>query len=481
MARTRRGRRRSAGFRVIASAVLLGAALVTLEGVARFVGPIPPQWQTKDPPGVIMAGHPTRLWGMAPGVGRNADAKATINELGLRGPVPVVPRPAGRQRILLVGDSTFFGHGVDDADTIGENLHRALLAAGVDADVVNGAIPGYSTEQTRLLLAEQGWGFEPTLLMIGNLWSDNNADGFRDADLLATRKFYAENPLSRSALYTLIASAIGRVRGGEGHIVTWTHQSTWPEDNARRVPLQDYARNLDTMAREAGERGIGVAFIAPVNKSIASSQPTVDAGWDPYFAAQRAVAEWHHVPLIASRDALTRDPAPTDDKFVDLMHPSAKGAADIGQEAADRLIAAGWPAQALLPTGSPFDAGGLVDVPPVNTPVQAARYSPQAHLFPATFDQKSPGDAPDPNVVPLSEATWGASGTVAGGTPPIQVRIVDSKGTTLSEVTLTGAAPFVLDVPRDIGVAEVIAVDSVGKRTSAEVARTGPPVVLTIP
>jgi len=75
------------------------------EGVARVVGPLTPTWQGNDPGGVIMVGHPTRLWGMGPGRRDNAGATATISEIGLREPVPTTPRPAGRQRILLLGDS----------------------------------------------------------------------------------------------------------------------------------------------------------------------------------------------------------------------------------------------------------------------------------------------------------------------------------------------------------------------------------------
>ena len=35
-----------------------------------------------------MAGHPTRLWGMGPGVRRNGSTVATIGADGLRAPAP---------------------------------------------------------------------------------------------------------------------------------------------------------------------------------------------------------------------------------------------------------------------------------------------------------------------------------------------------------------------------------------------------------
>ena len=82
---------RSLRFRLVASALMTTLVLGGLEAYARWVDPIVPQWQAPDAAGVIMTGHPTRLWGMAPGVRRNGDTTATINDLGLRGAVPVVP------------------------------------------------------------------------------------------------------------------------------------------------------------------------------------------------------------------------------------------------------------------------------------------------------------------------------------------------------------------------------------------------------
>ena len=189
-------RSRRLRFRVLASLVVLLVVAVGAEMAARAMGPVIPAWQPQTGVGVIMTGHPTRLWGMAPGVRQNFKVSATINELGLRGPVP---GPRTGERILLVGDSSFFGHGIADDATIAVVLEKDLRERGIDVDVVNAAIPGYSTEQTLLLLEEVGWGFDPTLLLSGNLWSDNNADGFRDADLLRTAAAFHGNPLAESS------------------------------------------------------------------------------------------------------------------------------------------------------------------------------------------------------------------------------------------------------------------------------------------
>ena len=163
------------------------------------------------------------------------------NKLGFRGPVPETPRPTGTERILVVGDSSFFGFGVSDGETLHYSLARALLERGVQADVINGAIPGYSIAQTRLWLEDKGWSLEPTLLIVANLWSDNNIDAFRDRDLLHSRRFAHLNPLAHSDFIRLLASFLPTT---ETRVVTWNPKTNWPGKRTRRVPVNEYVAML---------------------------------------------------------------------------------------------------------------------------------------------------------------------------------------------------------------------------------------------
>ncbi|MDP6932652.1 MAG: hypothetical protein QGG40_07025, partial [Myxococcota bacterium] len=266
-------------------------ASVVAELGARWVGPQLPSWRGADTKDVIMVGHSTRLWGMAEGVRNNAGATATINEAGLRGWLPEGPREEGEQRIMVLGDSTFFGHGVNDEETLQAVLEGRLQARGLNARVLNGGVPGYSTEQTRLVMEEVGWDMDPSLLVLGNLWSDNNWDLFRDKDLLRTARVF-HGPLARSSFYQLLAGFLDRLGGGDGaHIVTWTRTSEWPEEGVRRVSLRRYAENLDWLAREAARRGVGVLVLQPANvEVVGSNDPDSGFSWAPYFEAQRALA-----------------------------------------------------------------------------------------------------------------------------------------------------------------------------------------------
>lgn len=524
----RRASRRGKGFRIVASSVVLVATLGISEGLARLVAaPEIPVWRPAENADVVMGGNATRLWGMSEGVRKTVQTTATINAKGLRGAIPEVPRPSSRQRILLVGDSSFFGHGVSDSETIAVRLEAALKADGIDVDVVNGAIPGYSTEQTRILLDEVGWDMQPTLLLIANLWSDNNADGFRDVDLLRTAAVYQGNPLVHSALFQLIATAVDGARGGTaGHLVTWTKSSKWPAAKERRVPVQSYATNLDRMVRTAKERGAGAAFISPANQGLVTGEYKNGAGWDPYFTAQAAVAAWHHLPVASAVEALRADPAPVGDKFVDSMHPSALGANDIAVHVASVLTGAGWPGANLYGRDEPFDPSGLLDDSSVPPGGQSAKYSPQAQLFPAVWDEEGespdpdkqgarpgPGGEPEASMSPSQPGppappqgppgspppaadppaaaspaaapaapivAWDVAGTVSGGTGPFQVAVQSPEGRPLGFTSIPAAGAFSLHVRGTGETVTVTATSADGRSREVKVTRGAGPVEIAL-
>lgn len=479
--RTQRGQP-SVAFKLGGSVLLFSLAALGAELAARTVDLDGPRWRSEARAGVIMVGHPTRLWGMAPGLRDNAGAKATISESGLRAPLPEGPRSPDTERVMVLGDSTFFGHGVEDDETLPMQLAVALRSRGTVVEPINGAIPGYSTEQSMLLLQEQGWDLEPSLLIIGSLWSDNNVDGFRDADLLRTAAVHNHSALGRSAFYKLLVAWIDTMRPeSQARMVSWTTTSDWPESGSRRVPLARYVENLDRIVRDARDRGIGAAFIAPANDGMVSRRFRGTAGWDPYFDAQAKVAAWHGLPVIRILETFQGvADAGGGDLFLDEMHPTALGHRLLGDAVADGLIAAGWPEDRLLGRAEAFDGEGVSTDGLNMGGVADANRSPQAQLFAST----------EPNVGPqrrsgtpdgVDATDWILAGRVQGGTPPITVLVVSLDGGTESSVELAAPGSFDLAVSGSLTFVEVVARDAGGGESRLTVRPSRPEALLILP
>ena len=427
------------------------AILLTAEGVSRVLGPQIPEWQGGDQGAVVMGGHPTRLWGMNTGNRKVGSVSAFINEKGLRGELPELPRPAGRERVMLVGDSTFFGHGVEDDETVIEQTVRRLQHMGMDVDAVNGGIPGYSTEQTRMLMEEDGWALQPTLLLIGNLWSDNNFDHFRDADLLRTRQMWMQNPLSRSSLYLMVSALIDELTGDpHARIVTWTRSSELPDTGIRRVPLQRYAQNLDSLVRDAAERGIGAALVAPVNRQMAEGRVAGDVAWQPYFDAQKAVAAHHGIPHIELAPALIEAAKvhPGGDLYLDEMHPTPLGAGFFAEALTNGIVDAGWPDAALHGRSDPFDESALRDVIVGGVSLTVNELSPQANLYPGAATPRR--TAPADGGKSFEPEYWSVTGKVKGAPGAVMVRVTTPDGEVISaaELRQPGEFSFTLSLDR---------------------------------
>jgi lysophospholipase L1-like esterase len=80
-----------------------------------------------------------------------------IGSRGLRGPERPYEKPPGTRRIVVVGDSFAWGFGVEWADGLAARLEAALP----DTEVVDGAVSGYSTDQSLIWLRREGLRYEP--------------------------------------------------------------------------------------------------------------------------------------------------------------------------------------------------------------------------------------------------------------------------------------------------------------------------------
>ena len=328
--------------------------LALLEGAARLFP------EPGAPEVVVFKPHPTRIWALEEGDDMAAMVRVHIDADGLRKPA----RP-GREEapvILTVGDSSIFGHGVPDGETLHDHLQQQLEDGGLSTRVLCGAVPGYSTLQSERLLEEVGWARNPKMLVVANLWSDNNIDGFTDAALMTALQSptaQVERWMSMSALFRQTRQQLNQALGRP---TRW--KVSWPtasRQGVRRVPLPDYAAALGRIFEAARERQVAVVVLALSNTYLFAHGRNAATSWKPYFEAQKAMADAWQVPILDSLTALQKTGAPAKELFVDELHPSGKGHAAIASLIADLLLKQGWPPPPVPPAAPPSlpqDPGG---------------------------------------------------------------------------------------------------------------------------
>jgi len=291
-----------------------------------------------------LVSHPTRIWGLSSGQRRAFGEPYSVGEDGLR----EVEVSGAEHRVLTLGDSSIFGHGLSDDDTLHSQIRAAFSGRGYEVDVFCGGVPGYSTEQSLLLLEEVGWSLGPDLLVIGNLWSDYNYDYFVDKEWLeelASPVRVLDRLLWWSRLWTVVrgsrqpekATADGRLPVG------WVKTPYASNDDRHRVPLEDYRANLKALLSQSERRGVEVIFLAPSNRWLLSRGSETGEVWAPYFEAMAEVADVEGAPVVDATQHLMAAGLSADDAFLDEMHPTRVSNSVYAAAIVDASLTLGWP------------------------------------------------------------------------------------------------------------------------------------------
>ena len=306
-------------------------------------------WESPPPPAKsgapTLKGNPYLLFEFAPGVRREQNVTVTINRLGLRGEEIEIPKPDGIRRFITTGDSSVFGFGVEDAEVFSKVADELL---GYKAQSICGAIPGYSSFQSINLLHLRGLSTEPDLFVIGNIWSDNNFDSFIDKELLATYTGYEQSMvgvtkkfLSQFNLYRVIDWKMRvKKRAQVARKVGWTLGSS-EHIGARRVEINDYAQNLETMVQMAKEMNAEVLFMLLANEEDLRSI-SGDKAWTPYRDIMKSTAKRHGAPLIHVPELFMASALSKEELFLDEMHPTRKGHKIMAEALSKILQDADW-------------------------------------------------------------------------------------------------------------------------------------------
>lgn len=320
--------------------------LLLLEGGLRLSDYPPPIEKA------VLQVDPFLLWDMPPGVRSEQGVEVHVNSRGMRGPDFEVPKPSGRKRILAVGDSSVYGFGVEDSEVFSSVLADRM---GAPVEVLNGAVGGYSTIQSLRFLYRNLSDIQPDLLLVANLWSDNNFDSFVDRELLEAYSGRTHPPthgiyrmLSQSQLFKTLDYLLRyKQLKQEGHKLTWMPGHGKP-DGRRRVELNDYAQNLDKMVQLAKAEGGETIFMILANKEDLDANGAPFKAWDPYRKAMRDTAERYGSYVLDIPALFQESKLQATDLFWDAMHPTVLGHKLIGEALAKALKERGWPEKPIM-------------------------------------------------------------------------------------------------------------------------------------
>ncbi len=191
----------------------------------------------------------------------------TTNDDGLRTTVRKARTP-GVKRVALLGDSTTFGWGVDDGNTLAEALQAGLDAAGDRVEVMNAGQPGYSTTQMVALWDRTVHLYNPDVLVVFVPMHDNNQVLVSDREHLDG----ASGPLS--GIRVLLAE--------NSRIYQVLRQRVYPlSHEASLVPGRDHTSEVRVARVSDRERDDNLDRL---RASMAASGGTVAIGHLPFLA-----------------------------------------------------------------------------------------------------------------------------------------------------------------------------------------------------
>ncbi len=331
LAQRRLGRRR--WLPVVALLAALGAAELGIRG-----------WLAVDMV-TYFRPHPSLHWQVRPHLDDfqsegGSTGKITTNGDGMREVDLPRHKDADELRVLVLGDSSNFGHGVDGDEMWSSQLEQ-LIGGGLEGRsirVLNGACPGWTTFQARVFMDELGLAYEPDVVIAG-FNNDPGPDYLGDAARLTPEPLRTLNGiLWRSEVYLLareaVLASVRRLQPTSYQHYTARQAGNAPEYGklaepeaetlVPRVPMASFLDNLRALHALGEEQGFRFVWIdMPINRS----QPQlVERYVDPaYREAADALASELGFPVVRADDAFRRHPPGRLHLPQHVFHPDPRG------------------------------------------------------------------------------------------------------------------------------------------------------------
>jgi lysophospholipase L1-like esterase len=277
------------------------------------------------------------FWRFRPGARWNTsegDHAVSINAYGLRDREVEPPAP-GTFRILMLGDSVTFGHGVAIDDAFVRKLEARLQGRDRRIEVLNAGIPGWSTLQQRIFYEKHSAGMAPDLVLVGFVLNDFTemhrgllrVDPQREMALFRTMGWLAR----RSAAVAALKRAYETVRSPEEREIREIRDLAMRADSPevqRAIALTlDELRDLAALARARGDAFGLVVF--PFRFQFAAE------GLDAPQRVLREFAREEGIPFLDTLPTLRR--YPVEDVLLDHDHLTPLGHTVVAEALVDWL------------------------------------------------------------------------------------------------------------------------------------------------
>lgn len=176
----------------------------------------------------------------------------TINKQGYRGPEFIANRNDDFT-VLCMGDSNIFGYPLDDADVFPRRLEAVLQSGETDSvRVINGGIPGYTSEQGRIWFEQEFQDVPFDWLILSYINND------------AWRQPHTDRDVIDGLQGTVNASPLGRLAGASG-LVQWGRYFSRPQvpekEFVARVSLEGFNENIEFFLQQASAKGACVLIL----------------------------------------------------------------------------------------------------------------------------------------------------------------------------------------------------------------------------
>lgn len=247
----------------------------------------------------------------------------------LRGKHFAIPKPKGTVRVICLGTSSTWGHGLDDASgldypaLLGDLLRKRLPE--VPIDVVNAGVSGASTPRLLRFLDEALLEFEPDIVVLSLSFNDAvflmRFDEQRwlsrfeepDADIGWADRLRVAWELDRSLVQAARFEAL-RPSFGDDSLAAW--RAAVPGDGP--TPLDRFELSLRAVVDLLQSRGIGLVLVKEAQRG---DEPRF---WKPeFYAGIERIAAEHGAPVVDPKPAL--EAAGGAAVFIDPVHLNPRG------------------------------------------------------------------------------------------------------------------------------------------------------------